>query len=120
MNFKAKFNNLNVQAGLRLESTGLDGKQDNKNIHFDSSYLKLFPTANINYSLKNEQTIGISINRRIDRPTYRQLKLVHLLDVSTYLAGNPGLQPGFTWSYEFNYSKKNFNAVYKLFRQQTI
>jgi Outer membrane receptor proteins, mostly Fe transport len=117
VNFKAKFNKLNVQAGVRLERTGLDGKQDNGNIHFDSSYLKLFPSANINYSLENEQTIGISFNRRIDRPTYLQLNpLVHLLDVSTYLAGNPGLQPEFTWSYELNYSRKSLNASFNYSR----
>ena len=111
VNFKTKFNKLNVQAGLRLEQTGLDGKQDNGNVHFDSSYLKIFPTAIINYAFKNEQSIGISFGRRIDRPTYKQLNpLVHLLDVSTYLAGNPGLQPEFTWSYELNYSRKSLNA----------
>ena len=70
LNVKAKFKNLNVQAGLRLEKTELDGKQDNGNFHFDSSYLKLFPTANVNYTLKNEQTIGFSF--RQNRQTHIQ------------------------------------------------
>ena len=60
--------------------------------------------------MKEDQTIGISVSRRIDRPGYSQLNpFLFLIDVTTYATGSPGLLPQLTWSYELSYTLKNLN-----------
>jgi len=77
---------------------------------FDTSYFQLFPSAFFNYKIKEDQTIGLSVSRRIDRPGYSQLNpFLFLIDVTTYSTGRPGLLPQLTWSYELNYTLKNLN-----------
>jgi iron complex outermembrane receptor protein len=114
-NFSRDFKKFNIQLGLRGEHTHLKTHQVKGNISFDSSYLKLFPSAYFNYRIKEDQTLGISVSRRIDRPGYSQLNpFLFLIDVTTYNTGNPSLLPQFTWSYELNYTVKgiNFTAAY--------
>ncbi|MBC7937695.1 MAG: TonB-dependent receptor [Rhizobacter sp.] len=110
VNFKKDFKKWNIQIGLRAEQTNIKTYQEIGKINWDSSYLQLFPTAFFNYKLTADQTIGISVSRRIDRPGYSQLNpFLFLIDVTTYATGNPGLLPQFTWAYELNYTVKNIN-----------
>ena len=110
VNFSKEFKKFNLQFGLRGEQTNIHTHQVNGNIFFDSSYFQLFPSAFFNYKLKEDQTLGISVSRRIDRPGYSQLNpFLFLIDVSTYATGNPGLLPQLTWSYELSYTMKNLN-----------
>ncbi len=98
------------QVGFRGEQTNISTKQEIGNVKFDSSYFQLFPSAFFNYKLKQDQTLGISVSRRIDRPGYSDLNpFLFLIDVSTYATGNPGLLPQLTWSYELSYTMKNLN-----------
>lgn len=77
---------------------------------FRRNYFQLFPSAFLNYKVKDDQTIGLSVSRRIDRPGYGQLNpFLFLIDVTTYGTGNPGLLPQLTWSYEASYTVKQLN-----------
>ena len=110
INFSKAYKKFDWQIGLRGEQTNIETKQVNGNIRFDSSYFQLFPSAFFNYHIKEDQTIGVSVSRRIDRPGYSQLNpFLFLIDVTTYATGSPGLLPQLTWSYELNYTLKNFN-----------
>ena len=109
-NFSKEFTKFNLQFGLRGEQTHLKTHQVKGNIYFDSGYLQLFPSAFFNYKIKPDQTLGISVSRRIDRPGYSQLNpFLFLIDVTTYATGSPSLLPQFTWSYELNYTVKSIN-----------
>jgi iron complex outermembrane receptor protein len=109
-NFSKEYKKFNMQFGLRGEHTHLKTHQVKGDIYFDSSYFQLFPSAFFNYKLKEDQTIGVSVSRRIDRPGYSQLNpFLFLIDVTTYATGSPSLLPQFTWSYELNYTVKNIN-----------
>ncbi len=115
VNFKKDFKKWDMQLGLRAEQTNVKTYQEIGQVKWDSSYLQLFPTAFFNYKLKENQTIGVSVSRRIDRPGYNQLNpFLFLIDVTTYATGNPGLLPQFTWAYEINYTVKaiNFSLSY--------
>ena len=113
LNFSKEFKKFNIQVGLRGEQTNLKTHQVNGNIYFDSSYFQLFPSAFFNYKLKEDNTIGLSVSRRIDRPGYSQLNpFLFLIDPTTYATGNPGLLPQFTWSYELSYTMKNLNFTF--------
>ncbi len=110
INYKKEFNKINFQLGFRAEQTNVKTYQEIGAVSWDSSYLQLFPSAFLNYKLKENQTLGLSVSRRINRPGYGQLNpFLFLIDVTTYATGNPGLLPQFTWAYEFNYSIKNIN-----------
>ncbi|MBL7738860.1 MAG: TonB-dependent receptor [Chitinophagaceae bacterium] len=110
INFSKEFKKFNIQLGLRGEQTNIETEQQIGNVRFDSSYFALFPSAFFNYKLKEDQTIGVSVSRRIDRPGYSQLNpFLFLIDVTTYATGRPGLLPQFTWSYEMSYTLKNLN-----------
>ncbi len=110
LNYKKEYKKIDFQIGLRAENTNVKTKQIKGNINWDSSYTQLFPSAFLNYKLKENQTIGVSVSRRIDRPNYSQLNpFLFLIDVTTYSTGNPSLLPQFTWSYELNYTVKNIN-----------
>ncbi len=110
VNFSKDFKKFDITLGLRGEQTNLKTQQEIGNMRFDSSYFQLFPSAFFNYKLKEEQTLGISVSRRIDRPGYSQLNpFLFLIDVTTYATGNTGLLPQLTWSYELSYTVKNLN-----------
>jgi hypothetical protein len=99
-----------MQVGLRAEQTNIKTYQEIGQASWDSSYIQFFPTAFFNYKLKADQTIGVSVSRRIDRPGYSQLNpFLFLIDVTTYATGNTGLLPQFTWAYELNYTLKSMN-----------
>ena len=110
--YKKEFKKFSYQVGLRAENTNVKTRQVKGDIRWDSSYTQLFPSAYFNYSIKEDQRIGISVSRRIDRPNYSQLNpFLFLIDVTTYATGNPSLLPQFTWAYELNYSIENINLT---------
>lgn len=82
------------QAGLRIENTNITGNQLTYNQQFDTSYVQIFPTLSLQYKLNEKHTFDVNLNRRIDRPSYRQLNpFKFYLDPTTYEAGNPYLRP---------------------------
>lgn len=110
LNFSKTFKKFDAQLGLRGEQTNVSTEQRIGKIKFDSSYFQLFPSAFVNYKLKDDNMIGVSVSRRINRPGYLQLNpFLFLIDVTTYATGAPGLLPELTWSYELNYTLKSLN-----------
>jgi len=110
--YKKELKKFSYQVGLRAENTNVKTRQVKGDIRWDSSYTQLFPSAYFNYSIQEDQRIGVSVSRRIDRPNYSQLNpFLFLIDVTTYATGNPSLLPQFTWAYELNYSIKNINLT---------
>ncbi len=110
VNYSREFKKFNVQLGLRSEQTNIKTHQVKGDVKWDSSYLQLFPSAFFNYKIKEDQTLGVSVSRRIDRPGYQALNpFLFMIDATTYGTGNPGLLPQLTWSYELSYTLKNLN-----------
>ncbi|MEO8763615.1 MAG: outer membrane beta-barrel protein, partial [Ginsengibacter sp.] len=94
INFSKEYKKFNFQLGLRGEATSLKTHQLKGGILFDSAYFQLFPSAFFNYNITKDQTLGVSVSRRIDRPNYSSLNpFLFLIDVSTYNTGNTGLLP---------------------------
>ncbi len=110
ISLKQEFKKFNVQVGLRGEKTDVRTHQVKGDIKWDSGYFQLFPSAYFNYHLNPENTLGVSVSRRIDRPGYSQLNpFLFLIDVTTYATGNPSLLPQLTWSYEMSYTMKSIS-----------
>ncbi|WP_207433124.1 TonB-dependent receptor domain-containing protein [Sabulibacter ruber] len=105
VNVNKKFAKVSLQLGLRLENTIAEGKQLTNGKEFDRNYTQLFPSAFVGYTVNEKHDVGLSLSRRIDRPTYNQLNpFVFFLDPSTKAAGNPFLLPQMTYSFEFTHT----------------
>jgi iron complex outermembrane receptor protein len=110
LNFSKELKKFNFQIGLRGEQTNLHTHQVKGNKKYKNDYFQLFPSAFFNYKLTGDQTLGVSVSRRIDRPGYSQLDpFLFQVDATIYSTGDPLLQPQFTWLYEANYTLKSLN-----------
>lgn len=97
-----------VNFGLRVENTNITGNQITTQQVNKKNYTQLFPSAVFSYDLNHKNTVELNFSRRITRPTYRQLNpFKFYLDLTTYQAGNPDLNPQTTMNYELTYSLKN-------------
>jgi outer membrane receptor protein involved in Fe transport len=107
VNVNKKWDKASLQLGLRVENTNADGEQLSDGQTFDREYTQLFPSAFVGYKLNKTHDVGLSLSRRIDRPTYNQLNpFVFYLDPSTKSSGNPFLLPQMTYSFEFTHTYK--------------
>lgn len=106
---------LEGKAGLRLENTQTEGNSITLNINNRTNYLKLFPSAYLLYHLNSQNTLGLTYNRRIERPAYTFLNPFRQYSSSiSYIEGNPFLKPSFTNNLEFNYTY-NGNLNFRLY-----
>ncbi|MFL5739832.1 MAG: outer membrane beta-barrel protein [Flavisolibacter sp.] len=110
LNFSKENKKFNYQLGLRGEQTNINTHQVKGDSRYSTSYFRLFPSAFFNYKIRDEQTLGLSVSRRIDRPGYSQLDpFLFQIDPTIYATGNPFLKPQMTWSYEMSYTVKSMN-----------
>jgi len=115
LNYARDWTKFSIQLGLRMENTVMKGNQLGNPLVKDSSftrnYTNLFPTVYLAYradSLQHHQ-FGFSFGRRIERPDYQDLNpFTYPLDRFTYYAGNPFLQPTFSYNFELSHTYKNF------------
>jgi hypothetical protein len=111
-NINAAYANLNGskgkldwQLGLRVENTNSKGRQLTDGQSFNRNYTQLFPNVYLGYHLQAKHELGLSVSRRINRPTYNQLNpFKSFLDPSTYAAGNPYLKPELSIASELSYT----------------
>lgn len=110
LNGSGKWRKLSYQFGLRMEHTRANGRQVIREETFDRDYVQLFPSGYLGYQFSPKHDLGVTLSRRINRPSYRQLNPFRVfLDPLTSSTGNPALNPEITASYELVYT---FNEVY--------
>lgn len=101
----------NWQVGLRAERTAVQGRSTDLYGQVlnnpDTTYLGLFPTAYLQYTLAPMHQLGLAYNRRLGRPAYQDLNpFVWQIDPYTSERGNPYLRPAYTNSVEMTYTYK--------------
>ncbi len=107
VNANRKWTKASLQLGLRLENTIANGRQLSDGQQFNRNYTQLFPSGAFTYTAGKDHNLGVSVSRRINRPTYNQLNpFKNFLDPSTYSAGNPFLLPELSYSFELNHTYK--------------
>lgn len=102
------------QVGLRAEQTRARGRQDIGNESFDREYLQWFPSAAGQVKLPGDRhEVGLSLSRRIDRPTYQQLNPFRSwIDATTYGSGNKDLRPQTSYNLELTETyRQNYSAT---------
>lgn len=107
-----KFNDKwEAQAGLRMESTQTKGNSLTLNQVTKNDYLKFFPTLYVTYKPNENNTLGLSYSRRIDRPTFNELNPnLYFENPFQSIEGNPFLQPAFINNIELTHNYKNFDS----------
>jgi outer membrane receptor protein involved in Fe transport len=102
------------QAGLRFEHSEFTGELLDSAREFGYKYPSgienifdaLFPSVFLTKTIAEETEIQLNYTRRVRRPNFWQLNpFININDPVNLEQGNPQLQPEFTNSIEFNFSK---------------
>ncbi len=99
-----------IKVGLRYEYTTSNlGSESQANI-VDRKYGYLFPTAYWSHKINNTNSINITYNKRINRPTFNNLApFVTFIDPNTFVSGNSALQPAIANNLGINYTLNRLN-----------
>jgi len=99
------FKKLYYKIGARLEYSTSDLIQKSINEEIYNDYLFPFPYFLLKRDINKSQSVALSINRRVTRPTYPQLNpFINVIDQMTYETGNKNLRPEILDKIEFNHS----------------
>ena len=102
--------NYSLEAGVRLEQTGVSYTIPEENIYYDGSdaydYFKVFPNVRFTYRPGRSNRVIAAYNRRIDRPGEPELRIFPKYDDPELLkVGNPFLRPQFSNAFEVGYGR---------------
>ncbi|QIY83719.1 TonB-dependent receptor [Chryseobacterium sp. NEB161] len=101
-----------AKTGLRGEFTQTNSNSITLNQQTKRDYFKLFPTAYLSYKPSDNHTVSLNYGKRIGRPAYFQMDPAKWYTSATsYVTGNPFIQPTFTDMLELNYSYKSLLTV---------
>ena len=112
--YTGKLKSIGYQAGIRGEYSKFTGTLIDSARKFGYQYPSsikniwdaLFPSLYLSKKLNETDEIQLNYSRRIRRPDFWQLNpFIDINDPLNIQQGNPELQPEFTNSLEFNYSK---------------
>ena len=115
--FGKTYEKWSYQVGVRAETVAEDAsalsQSENglENNTFENDYIQVYPSAFATYSPSEKNTYQMSVSRRVDRPGLQQVNPIR--EWSTPLVssfGNTNLQPQFTNSVEFNYTRNLENG----------
>ena len=107
--------NISMQAGLRLEQSSLHGVSRLDTTSFGYNYpssngqnwfQSFFPSFSLSKKLNETDEIGISLSRKVGRPSFRHLFVgIQANDRQNITIGNPQIRPEFVNTAELNYNK---------------
>jgi hypothetical protein len=108
-----------INLGLRAENTEVRGSSLSLGVVNTQNYFELFPTLAADYTIDDENTIGLSYSRRITRPRYQSLNpFKYFLNENNFNAGNPNLAPAIDNKIKLSYGFKN-QWFFDLYYQKT-
>lgn len=118
INTRKNWKRLGVQLGLRAEHTVLNGtlvaNPANEESAFVKKYTSVFPSAFMSYKLDSNgnNTLAVSIARRIRRPNYQQLNpFLIFRDNYSYATGNPLINPQYQYRTEIKYQHRQWLGI---------
>ena len=98
-----------LSLGLRTEYT--EGQGDLESVLAETNnfdYVKWFPTFNLTRKFNENNSLGISYRKRIERPTYSSLNPFQFyLNDNAFVTGNPNLLPSITELGTLTYTLNN-------------
>ncbi|MBC9935052.1 outer membrane beta-barrel family protein [Chitinophaga qingshengii] len=98
-----KFWNTDLKFGLRLENTVYE--TGTKESRASDNYFSLFPSVSIGRQLNDKHSLSLGFSRRIQRQQYEYMTpVIRYVNDYTYIQGNPGTKPAFSYNADFNYA----------------
>jgi hypothetical protein len=80
-----------------------------KDSSFKRNYSNLFPTTFISYQADSNNMFTFRLGKRIDRPPFHYLNpFMTTLNKYTFEAGNPFINPQYTWNFAIAHTYKQF------------
>lgn len=100
-----------LEAGVRVEQTGVTYVVPDENIYYDTGdaydYFEVFPNFKLNYALGSHYRMVAAYNRRIDRPGEQELRIFPKYDDPELLkVGNPYLRSQLTQMMELGIGRR--------------
>ncbi len=100
-----------TKVGLRGEYGKLNGNSIKLNNQHVKYQFDLFPTAYLNYSWNDDNSLSLSMTSRINRPSYVDINpFTKYTDAHTMATGNPQLLPSKSYSAELGYTYGNLSV----------
>ena len=120
--FGQNYEKWSYQLGARLENFNVDATYNGEKV-FEDDYFTVYPSAFLSYNPSDKNTYQLSYSRRVDRPGFNQVNPIReVASPRLTVSGNPELDPQFTNSLEFNYTrniKKKGNFTAGVFYRRT-
>ena len=105
-----KWEKWEMKAGLRSETTLIKTNSDNPTVENRTSRTGLFPTFYLMYNLKEDQQLGFSYGKRIDRPNYDFLNpSKSYYNLYSYFQGDAYLKSTIIHNLSLTYTIKDWN-----------
>ena len=105
-----KWKKWEMKAGLRSETTLIKTNSDNPVVENKTTRTGLFPTFYLMYNLKEDQQLGFSYGKRIDRPNYDFLNpSKSYYNLYSYFQGDAYLKSTIIHNLSFTYTVKDWN-----------
>jgi len=103
--YQAGFGRWRWQSGVRLEQTETRGGALGGPASTRQSYVRAYPSLHLDRDLSEQSKLSLSVTRRVNRPDAEALNpYSDHQDIHNLRAGNPGLRPQDTISWEAGYS----------------
>jgi len=94
INFEKEWEKWSITAGLRAEYTEVDAISRSLGQVNNQQYFDLFPSASFHYTLDDNNGIGVSYSRSVQRPRYQSLNpFKYFITERNFNGGNPKLVP---------------------------
>ena len=108
VNYSKKWGDLSFNAGIRGEYTDVKGNSKSLGIVNNQDYFDFFPAISSLYNLNENNSIGISYRRSIERPRYQSLNpFSYFITDNISNSGNPNLNPSIKNKYALSFTHKN-------------
>ena len=105
---------VSAQAGLRLEQADIKIEDLTGGLRATQDYFRAYPTAHLNYTLSETQTLRASYSQRIQRPALVQLNpFIAFQDPLNLRSGNPDLEPQETDAFEAMWQMRQGQTFYQ-------
>ncbi|MEM0517470.1 TonB-dependent receptor domain-containing protein [Aequorivita flava] len=106
--FEKDWEKWSFTAGLRAEYTDTNANSRRLGKTTNQDYFDVFPSASVNYSINDNNNIGIGYNRSIQRPRYESLNpFKYFITENNYIGGDPNLVPSIKDKITLSYSLNN-------------
>ncbi len=105
INFEKGFGKFDVNAGMRVEYTDIDGRSRSLGKTNTNNYYNFFPRFSGQYTFNDKHSAGFAYTRSITRPGYQNLNpFKYFINENNFDEGNPNLVPAISDKIAFNYS----------------